>query len=420
MNNYNNNDVNEFTQRVFNIIKDKPKDYDYKFYNNILRDLNRYNDIIDELDIKNDKLNDKLNRKIIKYKKEIELLNDKIIQLKNDRDKIINIAKQNKENMTKYFNKLSDENEKLRIRILDDNKYTNDITKLNIKINDLIKENNYLLQSDTCNIIKINELKKENERLTNELNILKNNNNNFNDKIDFTQHLGDINDITRDDSDISDDDTDVDTDDEKNKNDMREDIRKEILNMNNEKYNDDYELFNIKKRYNKKLEDFMNNVNKNKNNNIVLQDNNNPPDKDITLSPPIGPVDYNTDYLVYLLHNSEKLKPKEERVYYKNKNIFIKHNDDNDKEKDTKNIIINENINNLQNNDNKNDNIMIGGKHKKGDRYTLHEVEGLIKMMINDEYTTLTEQDINRDDKKVIQKIYNRKNVRRYRRNKIN
>jgi hypothetical protein len=59
------------------------------------------------------------------------------------------------------------------------------------------------------------------------------------------------------------------------------------------------------------------------------------------------------------------------------------------------------------------DPIQKGGE--KPDRYTIHNVDGIYKMHINDEYTTLTEQGIDPNDKTLSKKIYNRKNVRRHR-----
>jgi len=87
----------------------------------------------------------------------------------------------------------------------------------------------------------------------------------------------------------------------------------------------------------------------------------------------------------------------------------------------TKNIFIKEPDIKIQNIQPNNNNIKGGGggvNNKINNRYQLHEIEDVLKLCINNEYTTLTDQDILKSDIQLIKKAYNRKNVRHYR-NKI-
>jgi uncharacterized coiled-coil protein SlyX len=155
-------------------------------------------------------------------------------------------------------------------------------------------------------------------------------------------------------------------------------------------------------------------------------------------------IDYNTDYRVDLLHNSSKLKQKEQRKYYNDRQYKPDEIDIKPDEIDIKpaeidikpdeidikpaeidikpaeikkvridnSIIIQEAKNEIQNNK-----IIIGGSNKNK-QYELYDIEGDIKMCIKNELTTLTEQDINRNDIQAIKKIYSRKTTRRHRANK--
>jgi hypothetical protein len=181
-------------------------------------------------------------------------------------------------------------------------------------------------------------------------------------------------------------------------------------------------------------------------------------------------ISFSTDYMVSYLQNENKVIPKEKRVKTINNkissisnstednyidiskipNIIIdtdnsnnndinnsNNNDINDNNnyhlKEMKNIIVNDDINiknivndnndniiinNIGKNNNNND-IIIGGKiHKnknKNNKMYVHLINGVKKMVIGEELTTLTEQEFNIEDKKTVHLIYNKK-IKRYKR----
>ena len=149
---------------------------------------------------------------------------------------------------------------------------------------------------------------------------------------------------------------------------------------------------------------------------------------------------FSTDYHVDMLQNSNKLIPRDERIYYNDtqrsnnllKDIFIKNEAVKEPVRNNNNsleIIINDKQNNniIINDENKENNnnifeqgskilaksLQIGGKNKN--RFTIHDIEGTLKMYINNDFSTITEQNIDKNDLDLGRKIYNRKNVRRSR-----
>ena len=150
------------------------------------------------------------------------------------------------------------------------------------------------------------------------------------------------------------------------------------------------------------------------------------------------PIDYSfsTDYHVDMLQNSYKLVPKEERKYYNDKqlinniptkDIFVKNHPETEANKNINNsleIIINDKENSkiIIDDDKKvinehkiqNINHIVGGGKNK-DRFTIHDIEGTLKMYINNDFSTITDQNIDKNDIDLGRKIYNRKNVRRCR-----
>ena len=185
-----------------------------------------------------------------------------------------------------------------------------------------------------------------------------------------------------------------------------------------------------------------------KNNNKLNNDDNNSKISNNTN------ISFSTDYMVSYLKNDNKLKPKEEQIniiniinednenYNLNVDIFQKNNlssltilnisDNKINSSPEENYIdvskINSEKNNIDvkiNNDISNQNLnLIGGndikKHnnKPNNKMNIHIVDDIKKMYIGEELTTLTEQDINLNDKKKIHLTYNKK-FKRFKREQV-
>jgi hypothetical protein len=137
------------------------------------------------------------------------------------------------------------------------------------------------------------------------------------------------------------------------------------------------------KRINKINDDFTKqelNKSNNTNKNAIIEKKNN-----------YDNISYSTDYMTNYLHNDNKIKQKYDIDIFKN-NIVIPKND----------IIIPKNI-------------LTGGSKKKN-KIDIEIINGVKKMLIGGELTTLTEQYIDINDKNKVHLLYNKK-TKRYNRN---
>lgn len=302
--------------------------------------------------------------------------------------------------LTQNIKLVSEENEKLKNEIEEKNKEidmiknklpdTNIITKLNEVIEKQNNEFNLLENKYKVLQDEIEKIKLENIELQVEINQLIKSDNESEYETDYTSE-SDVDNTT------------------------------EIKNNNKE-------IFGLKQRkFRKATQDFFDN--------LILEEQNRDKPKEVVIKEPIN-YTYSTDYHVDLLHDSNKLVPKEQRNTYDNKQmeninpeIFIK----NEVKKQNNNVIIKpdeikthiepiiQNINveiPQPKRNNINGGMPIINTGNKKDRFTIHDIEGTLKMFINNDFSTITDQHIDKNDINLGRKIYNRKNVRRCRNNK--
>ena len=383
------------------------------------------NKITSELSLLKNKYTEELNmnngyKKLIEnYKEDLKICEEKNIK---NIDLIKTIQNEKKQietkmlSLTQNIKLVSEENDKLKddIEILKNQKSSSVeqlITKLKNEIEDKNKEIDRIKNNlpDTNIITKLNEVI---EKQNNEFKLLENiykasHEENEKLKLENIELQVEIKHLMK-----SDYDTDYETDytseyDTDYESESDEDETTEIKKNNKQ-------IFRFKQRkFRQPTQDFFDN--------LLLEEQNRDKTKEVVIKEPEN-YTYSTDYHVDLLHNSNKLVPKEERKTYSNKQmvnispqkeIFIKNEVPNEINNEM-DIIINK----------KNDNIIIkpdepiinniGGGNKK-DRFTIHDIEGTLKMFINNDFSTITDQNIDKNDINLGRKIYNRKNVRRCR-----
>ena len=378
------------------------------------------------------KLNDTSDKEqIIKLKKMIDELNHENTQLIGDIE-----SKKGKNKIDNYFEQLGGDNENKRLK--DELDKQNEINRnLLVQILDYQKESkekdNIIKKikddSDNINIKNIN-LEIENRKIKKELENLKHF---YNNSID--DNIEDLAENKNNDSEIN---VEYESD-----NDTYED------ETDNESETDKNIVYRGNKHTRKTTGDFFKNCIKEQ----MKEDNK----KKETPNIEKKDYSYSTDYLVELLQNSNKLVPKDKRIPFKNRNIddvlddeeynnehhqniFVKHKKELEsikeelkeeleeakneiknikkevnfdieiKNKPNNNVLIIDKINEDVNN--KPPNNIIGGA-KKNKLYELFDNDNELKMYIKNELTTLTDQNIDRNNINEIKKAYNRKAKRR-------
>ena len=341
--------------------------------------------------IENEK--NQLESKFILINQQINLLNEENHKLKKDIDMLKNQKNITLESIIKKLEReieqKNNEIEILKIKTSD----TNIITKLNEVIEN---QNNELKSLDD----KYKNVCEDNDRL----------------KLENIELQVEINHLIKSDDDIeytSNYDTEYESDEESDEEtELKKNTRK---------------LFGLTHRkLRQPTQDFFDNL---------LIEQQNEKCKEVVIKEPIN-YSFSTDYHVEMLQNSNKLVPKEERKYYNDKLI---ENNNSQKDIFIKSHPVIEPLNNINNsleiiiNDKENSKIIIdddkkvinehkiqninhivgGGKNK--DRFTIHDIEGTLKMYINNDFSTITDQNIDKNDIDLGRKIYNRKNVRRCR-----
>jgi hypothetical protein len=458
MNNIDNDILNNLVPRIFKLINNLPENMDINVFNNIFEEnekLKKYNKkIIEQFKNIQNRKNINEHKFINVYynlKKKIDILQkenydlqkenydlqsreymliseyENIDKSKNDMQIIINnknneidelhnklIFKRNEESLTTnlLINKTKNELEILQ-RKYDELIKINNIENIKLE-NEIIEKNKEIeiLKSQIHshnNIDVIEKLNSEFKTLLDKYNIEHNHYEQL--KLENIELQVEINRLIKNDDTTSGYETEYTTSDEEH---------------NNKK--DTRQLFGLKNRkFRQPTQDFFDNL-------LIEQQNNNYDNKVIIKKP--TNFTFSTDYHVDMLQNSNKLVPKEQRTYFKdkqhntenniNKDIFVKNKETeptktinnkleiiiNDKSIDTTQLL--QNIGHQT--EHKNNITKGGGKNK--DRFTIHDIEGTLKMYINNGFSTITDQYIDKNDIDLGRKIYNRKNVRRCRNKK--
>ena len=400
-----------------------------------------------------DKLNDTADKEqIIKLKKMIDELNHENTQLIGDIE-----SKKGKNKIDNYFEQLGGDNEIIRLK--DELDKQNEINRnLLVQILDHQKElkekDNIIFKikddSDNINLKNIN-LEIENRKIKKELENLKHfYNNSIDDNVEDLADMPVFNGNPAPERRLENKNNDTDSEinvEYESDNDTYED---ETDDESTESETDKNIVYRGNKHTRKTTGDFFKNCIKEQ----MKEDNK----KKETPNIEKKDYSYSTDYLVELLQNSNKLVPKDKRIPFKNRNIddvlddeeynnehhqniFVKHKKELEsikeelkeeleeakneiknikkevnfdieiKNKPNNNVLIIDKSNEDENNKPPNNNL-IGGKNKSK-VCDLYEIDNALKLCIKNEFTTLTDQNINRDNINEIRKSYNRKAKRR-------
>ena len=453
--------IDELTKLFFNIIKNDT----FSIENNVI-----LNEIISNYDeIKQENI--KLNNELEEYKLTLSSLKECIEPADNNLNlyvKKYSLLKDKYNKISNYSNKLLNENNKL---IIEHNKFIKQIKQINkkrednkkeykkilfdteINIKNIKKENNQLKQDNINKELQIKLLEtiddeknktieiltKENKKLQDEIIKLNEKNNDDNNIITqtYSKILQDNKNIFLNDKIIFEDDKELssnilksvvidekqniiisNSDDSKNyidvskikniftdeyfEDDIKEDIKEDIIEDKTIKINNhNIDIFD-KHFINKRTE---------KRNNEFFKEELNKPIKNNTgeIKNNYNNITYSTDYMVNYLKNDDKIK--------QNKNIFIETIREDEEENEilkAPNIIkpapniIKPAPNIIKPSPKQN----LKGGNNKNNKMNVEIIDNVKKMVIGGELTTLTEQDINIDDKKKVHLIYNKKNKR--------
>lgn len=351
------------------------------------------------------KYNNGLKKLIANYKEDLKISEDKN---KKNIDLLIIIETEKKQleeqfiTLNQKINLLNEENKKSNSNDTLIHKLENDIMTKNKEIETL--KNN---MTDTNMITKLNDVI---EKQNNEIKLLEDKykklyEENEKNKIENIELQIKINQLIK-----SDDETDYSSnyDTEYTSEESESEIETEIK-KNTQK------IFGIKHRkLRQPTQDFFDN--------LLKEQENQSNKKEVAIKEPENFI-YSTEHNVEYLQNSNKLFPKEQRKYYKDKYmkdepttninneielIINNKKDDNIIIDNDKKVVINPIIQNTI------PTKLIGGVNKK-DRFTIHDIEGTLKMYINNDFSTITDQNIDKNDINLGRRIYNRKNVRRCR-----
>lgn len=397
-------DVNKLIGRIYKIIKNLPEEIDLNFFNEIIEEnetLKNENEFFEQrlenVKSKYVKSNERY-KELIKYSRTIKDKKDKLfienIKLKEDKNNIESQQNIFLHLIKKYNKRITDLNNENKI--------------IKNKFNDEIKKER--LHNDN--------LKKENEELNKNIKLL---NNEFCDYKKSKIIELESEEQTEEESEL------ISNEEESDEEESEEESEEEIYKGN--------------KNTVKMTKDFFKQIKK------EIEKRDTEPEQ-IIIKPKTN-YSFSTDYLCDYLHNSEKLKNKEERkIYLENsKNIDVINNISNEEIKEEIKNEINDNLNELSRASLSENDIVISDKtifklnkeieknqeedkikpivinnikggNKKNKLYELHNVDDELKIMIKNVLTTLTDQNINESDVSQIKRVYNRKNKRRARNNK--